>query len=311
MRFLLLLLSLCFVSCGRTTEKKISFSDKREEIKAKYELYMSLQPTVEDQLGWILVKDCDALLFTSLNTVSGRRPNLLAARDENGQWFRRPLVYESCYPKNSASSISRDMFVGLMYAVWRTKQLGVALDLYDFGESNNWVMGKGDPSRTLFSPSLQSTLAEMIYRMGGQDKVIARNLPQIWVPGLTDYQLHLALLHIALRGELYGFVSAPMREVISEAAGRETNNALAALLYAKYISGDLDHAADLLLNQGWWPADRLPTTGDRRAEWITQRQFYGSDGEVNPDWLPVEGTSVPHTGGDFLFVAKLFLELTE
>jgi hypothetical protein len=311
MKLLYIITLLTLVACQKHKPKAPSFSEQRTEVQDKFALYTALQPSVEDSNGWILTAECDALLFTSLNSVSGRKPNLLVARADNGQWFRRPLTYTPCYPKNSGSSISRDMLLGLMYATYRSRNLGIATDLFDYGESRGWVMGQGEITRTGFTPGLQATLAEIIFRISGQDKIFYRGLPQIWTTGLTDYQLHLNLLHVALRGELFGFISEPMKDVIADAASREPNNALAAVLHAKYISGDLTHTAGLLLNEAWWPADRLPNTGDRKTEWLNQRSYLDSEGQVNPDWLPVEGTANPHTGGDFLFVAKLFLEASQ
>ena len=299
-------------SCAKKEPKQpISMDEKLALIQNKFELYSTLIKKHEDSYGWILTDDCDALLFSGLTSVAGRDPSLLEARNESGQWFRRPLSYEPCYVPESGkgSTISRDMFMGLLWHLWRKQDLQTAEELFGYGLSHDWIMGEGEASRIYFSPALQATLAEIIFRLGGQNHTFHRNIPQAWFPSLHDFPLHLQTLHILLRGELFKGLGSTTIHFILSGADAEPNNALTQLAKAIYHTGDYNAVADLLLNEQWWPTTRLPTTHDRKTEWLNQRRFYTVEGEVNPDWLPfLDEPAQEHTGGDFLFVAKLLLE---
>lgn len=302
---------LVLVACGRNEPKddELTTQEKLELVGEKRQTYLELIPSVQDANGFIMVDECDSTLFSGLVRVAGATVNLRAARAADGQWFRRPLSYEPCYPKHSESTISRDMLLGVMWTAWKTKDLELAQNLFDYGVDNAWIMGEGGLGETLFSPALQATLAELVFRLGGPDHPVYRAFPQSWPTGYYDYVLHLQMLHIELRGQLTGSITDDMLEVVKDAASREPDNALVALLYGKYVSGNADRTADLLLNARWWPGNRLPTLSDRKSDWITQRRERDAEGQPNPDWLPVsDAPAVVYSGGDFLFPATLLLE---
>ena len=278
-------------------------------ISSKFSLYLRSQAQVQDRHGFVMTGECDSLLFTCLIAAATRDPiNVKAARNERGQWFRRPLDLPPCYPEHTKSTISRDMFMGLFWYLWRLKDLKTAEELFDYGIKHNWIMGSGDAARIYMTPALQATLAEIIYRLGGVDHKVYRAMPQLWSKGLEDFQLHLALLHIELRGQLLGSISNKMLDVISDATRREPRNVLVRVLYSKYVTGDCGEVAWLLLNEAWWPSSRLPRSSDRRTDWLNQRAYL-RDSKLNRDWLPSNERPVKiHTGGDFLFVAAILLE---
>lgn len=300
----LVLLSVLFVGCSEkgTKPEDPSIIDVSllAELETKYNTYLELYPQVQDASGFIESDHCDALLFTALlGSVSDTGIDMHAAEISPGKWTRRPLLngIDTCYPENSKSSISRDMLLGLMWWAWQTKNLSVAEDLWEYGQSHSWIMGEGDISRTFFTPNSQATLAELIYRLGGEDHYITRAIP-VTLTETDGYQRHLTMLTILLRAEMIGRISD--FNLVREAYKSQPRNALVGFLRAKYSNVTYDETIKLLLNTELFPLDRLPTVQDRLDPWLWNRD----DGK---DWLPGEGDHV-HSGGDFLFIAHLILK---
>lgn len=286
------------------------------DLEQKYYRYLQLVKGAQDSFGFVETHECDSLLFTGLTSAGGAKVAITAARDDDGYWHRRPFTYPECWEKDSkkpgykGSTISRDMTLGLFWHIWANKDLKVAEKLYQDGKKRAWIMGFGNISRIYLTPGLQATLAEMIYRMGGKNRFFVRNFFQSWPKTLEDYQLHLEMLHIELRGQVLGHIGPKMLEVIKDAKNREPNNALICALYAKYVTGDVTQAAAFLLNSTWWPQNRLPTSKDRKVQWLPQRRYFKIiDGKkvVNPDWKPSDEGHT-HSGGDLLFVGKIILD---
>lgn len=306
MRWLALFSLIFLVSCGMFTKKSdqkkdITPIDVKIQLLNKFNKYKELVKKHQDENGFILTDECDSLLFSSLLATAIDGINITAAKDTDGKWYRRPLQYPNCYPDGSASEISRDMLMGGLLFMWKSKNLELLEELFDYGKDHNWVMGEGDVSRTYFTPGLQSTLTELIYRLGGNDEPGYRNIPQVWSKN-NDYMGHLDLLHLLLRGEALGSLTEQQIELLQWHSQRSPRNALVQYLLAKYTTGDYSKAISILMDAKLFPALRLPTNRDRSTEWLWQR-------DENSDWEPkLEGDEVEHTGGDFLFIGGLILQ---
>jgi len=293
----ILLLALILTGCG-WFKGKPSHGDpsKTDQVKQKTVLYLELEKSQTDSDGFIQFDQCDSLLFSGLVGIA-TEVNILAARDVNGKWHRRSLQHPECYTGGSSSStISRDMFIGLLWYVWRNKDLQTAEELFDYGKDHDWIMGEGDPARIYFTPGLQATLAEIIYRLGGKNHLVYRNIPQVTAKN-TDFAAHLDMLHILLRSELTGGVNASEKEIIKYNYERVPGNALFSFIYHKFEDGNQNETLDNLLNQSVFPADRLPTSADRCEPWIYQR-------DLGHNWQPCNDGHT-HSGGDLIFVSKL------
>lgn len=284
MRYILLLVLL---SCGKAGEIP---PPPFPELRAKYSMYKSLSPQ-----GWVHTDKCDALLWSSLLAVGrGEKIDITAARNENNQWFRRPA--KDCLSSGgSKSTISRDMLTGLMIYALHFKDEDVVNSLWKYGSENNWVMGQGDPSRTLMSPGLVGMLADIRQHVTGAKSVLS-NIPQVYSvePGYTT---HLSLLGIYIRGKV-GKMGISETNALKDILAKNPNNPLAIALHARYIDGNYDKAAEILMTV--WPDDRLPTTSDWCEEWRTQRA------EDDKGMLPCSPVHT-HTGGAFLFAAAIVL----
>jgi hypothetical protein len=271
-----------------------------QSLTDKYKLYLKEIKRHQDKHGFIMSNHCDSLLFTSLASFGGMRGvDITKACDRDGKWHRRPID-NPCYPEHSKSTISRDMLLGLLYFIYKDKNLTLAEDLWDYGIKNNWIMGDGDVSRIYMTPGLQATLAELIYFLGGKNYRFARNMPQTWPKGLDGYQAHLQALHIGLRMMLVGHTKK-MSKVVNDLCYRQGENPLFWLL--NYLCNGIGRGSfnSALLNEKLFPSDRLPASKDRKGNWLQERDF-GKDWES--DFL----SNKEHTGGDYLFLVALYNE---
>lgn len=273
--------------------------EAHKTLAPKYALYRTKISDRQDQYGFIESDHCDSLLFTSLAAVAGMNGvQILAARDKDGRWHRRP-THRPCYPNGSRSTISRDMLLGLLWYIWSKKDLQLAKDLWQAGKRDNWIMGEGDIARIYFTPGLQATLAEIIYRLGGPNYWLSRRMPQSWSKMTKDYGSHLQALHLALRASLLGGMDSKMLDVSKHLNKKQPHNPLFKYLVARYDTGDFSSVIKSLGNKNWWPEDRLPTEKDRRGSWLQERDY-------GHNWEPGEGDRT-HTGGDFMFIYHLLM----
>lgn len=299
-RLLLALICLLY-GCGADDNKAAPVQEtpaRWGELQHKASAYRFLVQQRQDENGWF-TDDCDSLLWNSLGAVAWLEINLLAARDEDGDWFRTPD--KDCFATGrSGSTISKDMLLGLaFYAVYRS-DLGILDGVLRRGRKRGYIMGEGSISRTWMTPSLQAVYAEAVLFLGGERFEPEIDFPQIHPPGLTGYQAHLQVLNILLRYKTVGGASDVARERIANHAARNQRNALFSFAYHLFFDGDFTEPVALLLDSATFPDDRLPTSADRCEPWLWQRDL--------DDWEPCPERAEQHHGVDLLFVTKLIAE---
>jgi hypothetical protein len=191
MRILLLTICLTFSACKR--DNKSVETDVSSEVAAKKAFYCSEGKRVFDEIGFMDDK-CDSLLYTSLWSASCL-PELSIQDwedpDSPGKWHRNPQ--RDCFldgkPNGAASSISRDMMLGLWHKLVKNKDLANVKDLIEYGKKNNWVMGEAKDNETLVSRAMLSPqLISLLYDI--ESKLSGANLT-----GEKDKQVELASAH--------------------------------------------------------------------------------------------------------------------
>jgi len=298
MKYLLTIL-LLMISCGKKEDNKEPVLEQEHvnALSVKYNFYVNEIYKVQGDYGFIEDTHCDSVMFSGLTGIAVSNITLIAARNENGQWFRRPSM--DCYPENSQSTISRDMFIGIMWYLWKNKDLNSLERIWEYGENTNWKMGEGAISRVFFTPNMISTLAILIDKLGGYNHSLSINTP-LAMGKQEGFQAHLDVLLLLLRAEALGYIEKP--NVVDYQYQRNPQNSLFAYAYNKYISGNHYTTVLTLLNEQYFPSNRLPTRGDRKAPWLWER-------DVGADWAPSdENPTKSHSGGDFLFVTKLLFD---
>lgn len=177
-------------------------------VETFHKLQTRAQEIRDPETGWLDVDGCDAMIwsgkYAAVRYTTG--VDIESAQIEPGKWSRRPLP--PCWSSDggdvgSKTTWSRDMFIaGLGPWAWRTNRLDVLQDHATYGKAHNWQMGEPvADGRTIYTPSLIGILYQMIFYMGGEDSV-NRVWPSIYVKGLTDYQAHLQVMDIWVRGEI-------------------------------------------------------------------------------------------------------------
>lgn len=256
---------------------------------------------------------CDSLLYTSLwMTACGEWTDIAQWEDRNtpGKWHRNPD--RDCYlaetgPNGSASSISRDMFLGLWHLLWSKKDGMDVREIREYGEENNWIMGDAKDNETLLSrclltPQLINLLKEMDAKLGGQ---VASNLVQDnsddALPVNTGYRAHLDVLRILLQGRVNGGITDSEKETLKKQAERQPNNALYMAAFERYYGGTKAHS--LLLDEAHFPNNRLPNNHEHHCI-----NYLNSRDEGTSDWQPcVNEPRREHDGTDFVFAAWVAL----
>jgi hypothetical protein len=226
------------------------------------------------------------------------------------------------------------MFMGLFLWIYKHKRLDLIEQIVSYGMNNRdwlglWIMGEGDIMRTAIRSNLQGTIHELMFQLGGMDSKKRKNL-QLWST-TTGYQAHLQALHVFLRTMLYGKMTKVQKAAMASLARKQPNNAL-----FQAVIGNKDAAARVLLNERFFPADRLPTSADRCSFYLFERderetkrltpvdgciEYMGLTGVkieecgieqpthrvvMRDDWLPCDDGKI-HSGVDFLFTSAILL----
>jgi len=293
----ILLLTGCSYFEKDKTPKVTNSHEMIGELERVHALYLSLEHEGQDKYGFN-TGTCDKLLMTALQVASGGKADLTQARDPDGRWWR--TVERNCLSGGgAASSISRDMILGVVLAAMVTKNHDMIDKLIEYAEEHSYIMGDHNgsvdgESRTILTPALIASMMDVRWALEGRD--MRAKTPQVWghIPG---YQTHLQAIHILIRGLVDGGVSTYMLKAMEKNIESDPTNALYRSIYHKFTDGDQSKACDLLFEH--FPKDRLPTTNDQCHEY---RYMHG-----NPeDWKPCKGNAT-HTGTDFNLVAAIIL----
>lgn len=183
----------------------------------------------QDQHGFVATDHCDSTLFSGMLSAGGMRVNMTAAEKSPGEWLRRPTSYPECWGcGKSRSTISRDMLLGVYWDAWRHGDLPMLERLWRYGVKHGWRMGKGRwfGADTVMNTAMISTLAQMIYRLGGENHWIARRLPTFWSVKDEHYKNRLTALHLGLRREVFGPLGWYARDTVLELAELFPDNPL-------------------------------------------------------------------------------------
>lgn len=193
-----------------------------------------------DEHGFVLTDHCDSTLFSGLIGSTGVRVNITAAEKSPGEWLRRPTTYPECWGcGKSRSTISRDMLLGVYWYAWAAGDLPLLERMWRYGVTHFWRMGRGRwfGADTLMNTAMISTLAQMIYQLGGKNHWIARRLPTWWsVTADPDkyYVNRLTALHLMLRKRVWGRLGAQANHVTQALYHKWPTNAMFCAAAGKY-----------------------------------------------------------------------------
>ena len=261
----------------------------------KANLYLDLVKSQQGEAGFLHTEACDSLLFTALAVCGGLKADLWAAKGVKG-WHRRPLALPECCPDSSKSSISRDMLLGVLLAAFATRDLAMAESVV--AQMRRGIMGKYvgivGLSRVIPTPGLYATARLLVDHLKGSKPSLWRLVPAVDGKVRGGYIDHLSGLHLALRCLLQGHTTARDKKYTKKLFDSNPINPLFVTLHK-----DTGFALSYLTFDMFWPNYRLPTSRDRLAPWVPERDA--------SEYVPGYGPVHIHTGMDFNFLLWLTL----
>jgi hypothetical protein len=273
--FLLFTCLIFLTNCGKEKrEKDVAPSPRKAELQTKYDTLLAESKAKRSKDGWLDTDTCDSMLFTgkySCAAGAAEGLSIVAAEypSQPGRFNRRPAPFCEA-DAGSKTSWSRDMGMGLLAYGWCNKDLAVLERHASYGVSKQWKMGEPlDDGRVVYTPSVIGHLYQTIYSLGGKDNA-NRVWPSVYASGLDDYQAHLQMIDVWLRGEMAQHqndadampkkevnpalslsVSATMFDRIKEHSDREPKCPFYQYMRGIYDTGTLEPAVELLLGDEW------------------------------------------------------------
>lgn len=257
---LCVLFTLGFGCSKKNGEKDVSPVANASQLQTKFNEAMAEAADRETKDGWLDVDGCDSMLFTGKYSCAALGRVTIEAAEYSaspGRFNRRPTPFCEA-GAGSSTSWSRDMGKGLFAYAWCNHDLDALKRHAAYGNANFWKMGEplGD-GRVLYTPAMIGELYEVIYALGGEDNP-NRLWPDAYPSGQTDYEAHLQMMSIWLRGEVDSAkkeidldISNGMLARVKEHADAEPNCPFYQYMRGVYDSADLSSTTDLLLGDAW------------------------------------------------------------
>lgn len=251
---------LLITSCGKKkSESEVSVSPIAGKLHDAYKSKLAeAKASADPTTGWLEQSECDGMLWTGKYNCGGGEAKLSYAEypDVPGKFNRRPPPYCGADFGNSATTWSRDMGMGLIASAWCTKDRDILERHASYGTKKNWIMGEPfADGRVVYTPSIIGILYQAIYSLGGSDTT-ARSFPSIYSSGLVDFEAHLQMVDIWLRGEFDGRernleldATSTQWSRIKEHSDRQANCPFYQYMRGIY-EGSLERPASLLLQSG-------------------------------------------------------------
>ena len=263
--FLILSLVITF-ACREKVEQKDEFVGSPDTVLDLYYGMINEANALEDrETGWIS-DDCDAIIWQAVYAGSPLVNETIELAEENGRFYRTPR--KNCWTKEQGdngakATTSRDgAIAGIFPFAWLTQDLQLLERHAKYGKANNWKMGEPlSDGRVIYTPQLIGLLYQMIYALGGENNP-NRLWPSTYPKNLKDYEAHLQVKSIWLRGEIakknnsgdaipkpqtsltYG-ISQVMYDRLLEHAQREPQDPFYQYVLGLY-SGDMQPAIDAI-----------------------------------------------------------------
>jgi len=273
-------------------------------LRTKAAHYLTWSRPKTDAAGFDVDDQCDAIQRSCFRVLAGEAVNYASAQDPAapGRWYRDSA--RSCGPANgtSNSSFSRDMALGLGLCLWQKADVANAKAFLAYADAHGGAMGDGPADTTrigLMVTHLYKTLIAKAESTPLPERPADPNPNVDTAPALTDvltgFQAHITMVGILWDGLMYGGLTPVELEIVKDQAKRQPRNALYQAILHKFTDGDQSVATSVLMDKSLFPEEHLPTSAERCASYLWERD------NLPGDWGPCSpGTEF--SGTDFLFV---------
>jgi hypothetical protein len=263
------ILLLALTGCGYFEKHEAKqHNEETSSLERKhYEIYSEVEAQLDPVTGWPGLNDCDLTLWAGISCQLGMRTNILYAEYSPGEIHRRP--YRACYTDQdmgSKTTISRDMLTGYMGCLIYKKDLPALKRLAEYGERNNWIMGRPEwyVSRVYLGTNLTGLLGRAIHKIsGGSDSRSYRHIPTSHLPVTEDYARHIQVQEILLQDAVSEIktvsINGEMLQRLKDNARAEPEDPLFAAALGRF-TGDQSHTLALLMR------DEMPCPTYARGE---------------------------------------------
>lgn len=311
----LLFFMLAFVGCAHHDKSKPTQQDLGPLIQkaAHYIAWAQTTPGLIDGFGFPTDDQCDAVQRACYRYVGGAAVNYQAAQDpsEPGRWYRDSA--RSCGPGHgSQTGFSRDMALGLGFCLWQAGDVTNAKAFLAYAAAHNDLTSPdggaditklGIVMRYLFKTMVaKGELTPMPDRPADPNPDNTTQSPtQLKTKSLdilTGYNAGLVVTGIYWDGLMHGGVSDVEMAVLRDQAARQHRNALFQAFLHKFTDGDQQTAIAVASDEKLFPSDRLPTSCDRSASYLWER-------DVGPDWEPGAVPCKVWSGTDLIFLVAI------
>lgn len=291
-------------------------SERLADVAAVRDAYCDLAKERISKKGYSVEK-CDGLLFTALHSIGCGYPDLDDFEGEPGQWFRSPT--HDCYANGGDSTISKDMYAGLLLHTNVNQDGDRSKRMLDYCEANMVAAGTGcqvgeadtiadQLGKTVLPPSTITILEDMVEKyVEGNSVSHATETGSIVLA--KGFEAHLQVIGELNKCNLYGGVSDRGLEILRKQAERQPGNALFQAAYHGHSDGNMEPAVDLFLSH--FPADRLPNTSTEYcSRYLYERDQDSQDKFGQYDWQPCtrsDQLNKTRYGTDAVFTAAVIL----
>ena len=205
------------------------------------------------------VPRCDSTTFYTHAAAMGV-PNVPIYESPAGHLNRDK---ESCYPDDSASETSREMYLGDLHNIWTNRDLAALNRIIDYGTRYNWIAGLG-PQNINDISYLIPIMSIMKAKLEMSDSLES---------ALSGFEGHVLLSYLWLWVRVNGEIGPIGKEAISQLYQANPKEPMYSALWHRVSDGDFSETYSLLHDTKFFPTD-MPTHETGSFGW-------GSC----PDWL--------------------------
>lgn len=226
-------------SCGKSHPKE------DEPITSKLELYRTADMS--------MVTPCDSGTFWTHAAAVGVHKELVAVLEQTPGRIER--FKEPCYPNESKSEASREMYIGWLHFIWSSRDSPALKRLIAYGDSHGWIFGEGPSDLVDMTP-----LRVIIYLMDRKMNLTlaADASDEDLNKTLAGFKGHVLASYLWLWGRVNNQIGPLGMSTIRSLVDASPGNPMYQALLHRFTDGDQTVASGILNNEENFPSNEIP-----------------------------------------------------